>query len=322
MSQKAAISIIIPLYNNYIDIVRCLNGLKNQTCLDFEVIIVDDGSSQRLPSSLRNRIENDSQLHYYRKEHSGPGATRNFGIKQAKGEYILFLDSDDQLDNTTLSKVSHAIKEQEVDVLIFGFHLYQQENFVEDKIAGSFIGSQEDFIEQSFSECYRKFLINAPWNKVIRKQVLIDNKIFFDEKLMILEDLLFSLATIQKAETIMVLNEALYHYYYLQPDSLTSKYNAQKEKVIIKVYEELKRTVTSSSRYLPFYSKDIAMKLILQIIETKKYQGYSIKEKIEGITAILRNEQVPIILKEAKGDTLRETIKIKLFFIGTKLVGN
>lgn len=102
--MKPNISIIIPVYNVEAYLADCLDSILAQTFESFEVILVDDGSTDGSPAIAQKYADAHSeQICYYRKENGGPGLARNFGISKAKGDYLMFVDSDDIVDPEMLT---------------------------------------------------------------------------------------------------------------------------------------------------------------------------------------------------------------------------
>ena len=96
MTQK--VSIIVPVYNDDLHLDRCLNSILNQTYENIELVIVDDGSTDFTGSIIKKFSEKDSRIKYYYQANSGPSEARNNGINNSSGDYILFIDSDDTIE--------------------------------------------------------------------------------------------------------------------------------------------------------------------------------------------------------------------------------
>ena len=123
MHSRKMISIIIPVYNSESTLERCLNSIVRQTYNDLEVIVIDDGSkdeSLKIINSFNSRIDN---LKIIKQDNSGVSVARNNGIQSAKGEYVLFLDSDDFLDDHCCEKAIENIVDS--DLVIFGLNIYK-----------------------------------------------------------------------------------------------------------------------------------------------------------------------------------------------------
>ena len=112
-------SLIVPVYNRPDEVDELLESLCSQTLKDFEVIIVEDGS-QKPCKDVCDKYANILDLHYYLKENSGPGQSRNYGVERAQGEYVIVLDSDVVLPKDFLAAVDSSINHQpSVDIAMY-----------------------------------------------------------------------------------------------------------------------------------------------------------------------------------------------------------
>lgn len=111
------ISVIIPVYNTQQYIEQCIESVRCQTLKDLEILCVDDGSTDASPAILHSMQEADGRVRIFSQENQGPGKARNYGLRQAEGEYILFLDADDYLlDDSALEQMYHACVSQSVPI--------------------------------------------------------------------------------------------------------------------------------------------------------------------------------------------------------------
>ncbi|MGM0883313.1 MAG: glycosyltransferase family 2 protein [Bacillota bacterium] len=120
--MKPDITIIIPVYNRENNITLALNSLLKQTYKNFEVIIIDDGSTDNSHETIKRYTSVDSRFKYYFQYNSGVSAARNKGIREATGKYITFLDSDDYYEHTFLEKMNHRIMKDDNDVCYCGYY--------------------------------------------------------------------------------------------------------------------------------------------------------------------------------------------------------
>ena len=111
-------SIIIPVYNVEDYIEKCLNSIKNQTYSNFEVIIVNDGSPDNSEKIIKKFLKDDRFL-YYIKENGGLSDARNYGVKYVQGDYFLFVDSDDYIDNKLLETLNNTLNKEKYDIIKF-----------------------------------------------------------------------------------------------------------------------------------------------------------------------------------------------------------
>lgn len=110
--NKSTISIVIPVYNTPRELGKCLRSLEKQTGVDLEVIVVDDGSENKLKTqNSKLKIKEDFDIRFFSIEHGGAPRARNFGLKQAKGDYILFCDADMELRQDCLEKMTVVLRD-------------------------------------------------------------------------------------------------------------------------------------------------------------------------------------------------------------------
>ena len=132
--MNPSVSVVVPVYNVEMYLKECLDSLINQTFKDIEIICVNDGSTDNSLNILNEYASKDERIKVFSKENSGPGPTRNFGIDNAQGEYLLFVDSDDWLDLDAIKILYETSKSQDLDLLIFLAEDYDdlQDKFYEE----------------------------------------------------------------------------------------------------------------------------------------------------------------------------------------------
>ena len=116
------VSIIIPCYNAEKTIKRCLESVISQTYKNIEIVIINDGSIDKTDSIIKKYI-NDNRIKYYNRSNHGIGKTRNFGIKEATGEYITFLDSDDYLPNDAIDNLYKLAQKNKLDLVVSDYYV-------------------------------------------------------------------------------------------------------------------------------------------------------------------------------------------------------
>lgn len=119
-------SIIIPVYNVEKYIVKCLESIYKQTYSKYEVIIINDGSPDNSKELIKNYIKNKKNFHLYDKENGGLSDARNYGLKYVTGDYILFIDSDDYIDNELLEKINKKLKQKKYDIIRYGLKIVDE----------------------------------------------------------------------------------------------------------------------------------------------------------------------------------------------------
>lgn len=178
MSDNVAISIIIPVYNEEKLLVRCLNSVVKQSMHNIEVVVVDDASTDATGEVIKDYEKKYPSLvkGISLKKNLHQGGARNVGLRYAKGEYIMFVDSDDYIDENMCEMLYKKAKEKNDDIT---FCLIKEE--MPDGATKKIVG--KIFPEQLEGKKATAIVnMQAPWGKIIKKNVIIDNELYFPEK--------------------------------------------------------------------------------------------------------------------------------------------
>lgn len=223
-------SIIIPVYNAEKYISKCIESTIKQQNEDFEVIIVDDGSEDESGVICDEFSQKDSRIKVIHKKNGGVSEARNVGIKNAKGMYIMFLDSDDTLNENALIRLNDIINSyKDIQCILFN---------INTKLQSKIYKTEE--LENLISYLIINEEINPPWNKVYKRSIIEKGKIKFDKNIQIGEDLLFSIEYLSHLKRIYVLSERLYNY-TINNNSLTRRYKKNKYQQLMYVNNKLKK---------------------------------------------------------------------------------
>lgn len=206
------LSIIVPIYNmsNYLD--RCIKSLINQSYKNMEIILVNDGSTDNSIEICKHYARMYSNIKVYSKENTGLGATRNYGIQFANGEYVGFVDSDDYVDCNMYEDLIYITKNNKCDIGICGY---------EEVYDNNFISTDEDInleyiIESNKMEIIKKYLLleipTFAWNKIYRRDFLVEFGIKFSEGCYY-EDINMVAKVIQYCNKVAITNNKYYKYF-------------------------------------------------------------------------------------------------------------
>lgn len=215
------ISIIVPVYNveNYLG--RALDSVISQTYPDWEMILVNDGSSDSSLEICREYENKDRRILVINKENGGVSSARNAGLQAASGEWICFMDGDDWLEKECF-ETALKLAEESVDIISWNFWKNKEESQIRSKaIRPSYCEKDypadlvKDILFAQYSEkkngCFYGG-IKAVWTKMIRAELIRKNRIQFDPSVQIGEDALFCAACFLKAEKAVFTDQYLYHY--------------------------------------------------------------------------------------------------------------
>jgi len=195
------ISVIIPAYNAKAHIDKCLTSIMEQTFNDFEVIIVNDGSTDNTLELINKYTNKDGRFICYTQENNGQAAARNFAIEKAVGEYITFIDADDYVENTMLEKLYLKMIEKGADACACNIKTFGQKEITIKKM------------ENKASNDKKNMMISdpGPTGCLIKRSIIIDNELYFLEK-HIYEDLAVVPLWWIYINKISCVDEELYYY--------------------------------------------------------------------------------------------------------------
>ena len=209
------VSVIIPVYNAEKYLGKCLESLLSQTLQEMEIICVDDGSSDGSPEILKRFQERDGRVRILTQENQYAGAARNNGMKEAQGEYLLFLDADDFFENTLLEKVYNQGKKMEADIVLFGAKQYNDKTGIVSPASWYFkrdaLPRENPFSGKTENTDVFALVTPAPWTKLFRREFVEKQGLSF-QGLQNSNDVYFVLTALALAEKITYVDEELVFY--------------------------------------------------------------------------------------------------------------
>ena len=210
------ISVIIPAFNCGESIESTVNSILSSGLKDFEIIIVNDGSTDNTASICKELCSKYSFIKYSEQKNTGVSATRNLGLSLAEGDYVMFFDSDDTAQENGFSECVDIIKKEKPDMLVFGMSFDYYKNgkcYRKDELVPEQEGLlNKKQITESLEGLYATNALTSACNKLYRKKLLVDNCILFNTSYFLMEDFLFSLECLRACENIYCLPKALYQY--------------------------------------------------------------------------------------------------------------
>ena len=232
------ISVVAPVYNmeKYID--QFLESIRKQTLDDFEVILIDDGSTDSSPAALDQFAAVFSRCKVIHQENLGVCNARNKGIRHAQGEYLYIVDSDDWLAPNALLHLWRAAEETDADVIYGQAYIeFGNTSELEKPFPAKFCTENRDSLEEIQCSFNNKNLIRtncpdfeyidhlggAPWRAMVRRKLLIDHEVVFDESLTLGEDILFWQNVYDHVKRAAYIEVPIYHYRVVT-DSLSHGY--------------------------------------------------------------------------------------------------
>lgn len=279
--KKPAISIIMPVYNVEKFLQKTIRSVQNQTFTDFEVICVDDGSTDRSVEIIQETAREDSRFSLLEQKNAGAGAARNYGFSFARGEYAIFLDSDDLFSPELLEKLHNAISQNKAQIATCNFSTF-------DELGNTALrkGIHTEWLPKgttvfNYKDCPHLIMniINpTPWNKLYRSDFIRENNLKYEE-ISSTNDITFAAVSVAAADRITYVPDYLVKYRVGHSGSITSTKTKNLNNVAIAVssavrqvkelpcYGEIKNAVIRFSvenylfalkKYIPDFSADNA----------------------------------------------------------------
>lgn len=210
------LSIIIPVYNSTLYLSECVNSLLNQSFKDFEILLVDDQSTDNSPDICRNFANSDARVKYIqRAQNGGTSAARNTGLRAAKGKYVTFTDNDDywRFSNAISDLYQLISNDNEPDVVIYPTCSYweSRNELIVDSNPNNIDTYQNssDFTTSISSLIESGLYCSAVWSKTVKRQLIVDNSLFFLEGKRN-EDCDWSLRLLYQIKSVKLYNSPFY----------------------------------------------------------------------------------------------------------------
>ena len=227
MEKNIKVSIIVPAYNVEGYIEDCLNSLIKQTLQEIEIIVINDGSTDKTGEIIAKFAKKDSRIIAITQENKGLSGARNTGLEIVKGEYIGFVDSDDWVDSNYFEKLYNSAKEEDADMAVASIlkHKPQYNRYNVQFTKPSVATSIQEKVRICQDKTKRFFYV---WNKLCKTELIKNNNLFFPEG-RIYEDVLFTMQTIYNANKIVSVIDTEYHYIERSTSILKSKGKSEKK---------------------------------------------------------------------------------------------
>lgn len=219
------VSIVIPVYNAEEFLERSVESVLKQSCDNFELILVNDGSTDRSENILERLAQSDARITVVFQKNSGPAAARNTGVRKAAGDFIFFLDADDFISVDALKTLVNAQAQYHADLVMANFRkLENNGKIIEQGVffwpdGEAFNGRIKELTKDEIGPYVRHFLnypsnhlISYCWGRLYKTSIIRDNNIFADESMRLFEDFVFNLDYLKRCNKTVFVNEPLYTY--------------------------------------------------------------------------------------------------------------
>lgn len=226
------VSVIVPVYKVEKTLRKCVNSILDQSLSNIEIILINDGSPDKCPKICEELKSCDNRIKVIHKKNGGLASARNEGIKIATGEYIIFIDSDDYINEDTLLKLYEKAKKNKLDVVVCGCRIeYINENYYIDKIPNETIALTQSEIGKCVFNLNVLGIFNLSWNKLVKTSLIKENNLLFPEFATTGQDLFFNVSLFKIIESAGTIKNPLYHYIKNDSETLVLKYHKNMHKI-------------------------------------------------------------------------------------------
>lgn len=317
------VSIIVPVYNAEKRLEICVESIMNQTYKNLEIILIDDGSKDNSGSICDRLAQMDNRIRVFHIENGGVSNARNFGLKNANGKYIQFVDSDDSLPETAVQDKVECIQKNNSQLIVANYfkECGDEKNIVDFGLKGQY--SLEDFIKFFIGKHAQSLYFGAIWNKLYITDIIKNNSIAFSPEISLGEDFIFNLEYLKHCEKIFVMEKPLYNYFIdMSVKSLSRNtelhdniWNLRKN-ILYRSYEEF-------FKYCGFYDKyrNGVSEYLINTFSGSIHDLYKGGKSIGFVTKIVKERRQDSDIMSIIGDFVPQTKKEKfvVFFIKHKL---
>ncbi len=278
-------SIIVPVYNVEAYINRCLASIKKQTYNNFEVIVVNDGTQDDSMSIIKKFVDQDNRFQVYTKENGGLSDARNYGVKQATGDIILFIDGDDYIEKDLLSKLTEEFeKNRDIEVVRLQLKLVNDNGEVIEQPRYHVFSNLDS--SKAYPLLLKNVYVDVAWGYAYRKDFFINNK-FEYAKGKINEDFGLTHLILIKANHISSISYVGYNYVQRDGSIMNIKNRGQN---LRKVYDTLFHfdnyiTILKNDSSISSTNKELLLKYIISVIiyRSALLEGNDLKQYIKEL---------------------------------------
>lgn len=249
------ISIIVPIYNAERYLNRCIDSVLSQTFTDFELLLIDDGSTDKSGDICDGYVQKDSRMKVFHIENAGVSAARNFGLDNARGEWITFVDADDWIDKDMYYKLYNEAILSEADIVICDFYIYYNQSSKELIKSVSTESSKEDIIKNYMLS------FTSLWNILVHRSLYEKYPLRIPEDFTVCEDFWLSVQLFYYAKKISSVHVPLYFYNRENINSILNNPNKTRYIDECKVFFDIV-SFFKKKNVLPLYQREISWRFL------------------------------------------------------------
>lgn len=321
------ISVIIPVFNveNYIE--QCLDSILNQTHNDLEIILVNDGSTDRSSEICERYVRHDKRIRLVNQENAGVSVARNLGLQHATGIYVTFVDSDDWLHPQMYHLLYEKIQQREnVDVVMCDYeHVWTNGRTKISRNIRAGLFNKEQIIQEFYpqllvTEDFGGIPVLSACTLLVKRDILLNNNVWFDPLLRFGEDYLFTPQYMIHINSFYYLKNQYLYYYRQIPNSRSKQYNTAWWSNFVYLNEQLRKLLESQkfdfTRQLKLQLVHSALIVLARIMEDSTMTK---DEKIREVRKLMSEPELRKSLRGLEIRTQHPGLRLVIFLIRQRL---
>ncbi|MBQ9047753.1 MAG: glycosyltransferase [Solobacterium sp.] len=297
--ENEKVSIIVPVYNVEKYLAQCIDSVLGQTYVNWELLLIDDGSSDGSPELCDGYAEKDSRVRVIHQANQGASTARNRGLDEATGTYVMFVDSDDYIASGMVSRMVNVIHDTKTDLVLCGYERFtdtyqDKRSYSETPVT---ILKNKAEIARLYTKPNTNMFGISIWAKLYRNDVLQDKHVRFDPHISYEEDCQFNIDYFELINNAAVIKEVFYHYRQMDV-SLSKGFKRNTFEFLIAGYN---RRIGFVKKYAPKTSLNGLHAILLVVVKNTmiKIQKSSLKftEKIKEHRKVMAYDEVQNIVR-------------------------
>ena len=327
--MEYAVTVVVPVYNVESYLERCIESILNQSFRSFELILVDDGSKDSSGEICDRYQERDERIRVIHQENAGAGLARNRGLDAARGDYLMFSDSDDYLECDLLQNLYEAVTEEKADCAVAGCTMVYADGstrpmpcvkekklfLTEEEVGELLLGSVSSLPEFPLDSTYGQ----SSCARLYRRRLLIDYNVrYISERECVSEDIIFNVDFLSHAKCAVAIPDVSYHYYCGHTGSLSKGYQGNRLEMDLKLHHVLGKRFSEifpRDRYILYLQRLLIMRAAYDITQEVLYHDHV--DRTHPLQKIVRKMLAAPELQES----LKEYPWVKLPFLRIVLAG-
>lgn len=312
------ISFIVPVFNCEKYIKKCINSIINQEISSYEIIAINDGSTDNSLKILKKMQERCSRLKVIDQENHGVSYARNVGLNEASGDYIIFVDCDDFLEEKSLKKISNLLEKYNCpDIIKFSYYMINKfaKRMYSYSIKNDCIIEKNNYAEYIFPYIFSTYDLSGVCSAAFSKKIIGETR--FEENIKYGEDMLFMNNILNKSNTIIFLNTPVYNYFE-NVESATNKIDINKS---VKQIDDNIEVFERINKLFQLKQEKIIKERVSELIKYKavSFADSNYKKYKKNLEKLLENKIVCEYINENEMKSYTTYIAFKMKYIKRKI---